>query len=144
MNDIAQLSVPGFHKNSKTIFLIHGFKGDADSWPTKAKNKLLDTISELNVITVDWRRDAKAPVDPFGIGYKKAAKKTQILGNQIVDIITNLDAVLYKVVNYMGSAPKCPKWVTPHLPPNCHKMPTQIEKAILWQIMSRFRTSRKQ
>ena len=93
-SDFTELYLPGFHKNSKTIFLIHGFKSNADKWPKKATNKLFASITEdLNVITVDWRIGARLDLyDIFQLParYQQAAESTQRLGTQIANFVKSL------------------------------------------------------
>lgn len=63
-----------------TIFVIHGFTENINTWATEMKNALLRR-EDCNVILVDWSKGAKGP------NYLQAAGNTRLVGAQTAELI---------------------------------------------------------
>ncbi|KAM7428877.1 hypothetical protein ABFA07_020190 [Porites harrisoni] len=63
-----------------TIFVIHGFTENINTWATEMKNALLGR-EDCNVVLVDWSKGAKGP------NYLQAAGNTRLVGAQTAELI---------------------------------------------------------
>jgi len=74
-----KLRASNFRISRRTIFVIHGFTENINTWNKPMKDALL-ARENCNVISVDWSRGARFP-------YGQAAGNTRLVGAQIAELI---------------------------------------------------------
>ncbi|XP_073251765.1 pancreatic lipase-related protein 2-like [Porites lutea] len=77
-----KLTTSHFKISRRTIFVIHGFRENINTWATEMKNALLRR-EDCNVILVDWSKGAKGPLWKYG----QAAGNTRLVGAQTAELI---------------------------------------------------------
>ncbi|XP_073251237.1 inactive pancreatic lipase-related protein 1-like isoform X2 [Porites lutea] len=77
-----KLTTSHFKISRRTIFVIHGFTENINTWATELKNALLRR-EDCNVILVDWSKGAKGPL----LRYGQAAGNTRLVGAQTAELI---------------------------------------------------------
>jgi len=78
-DDRNKLTASNFRISRRTIFVIHGFTENINTWNKPMKDALL-ARENCNVILVDWSRGARSP-------YGQAAGNTRLVGVQIAELI---------------------------------------------------------